>query len=200
MTRRIRNGYLTATGLAVLVIGGISVAEIIPRLIWNASASLPLGLYAVQPIGDLTIGDLVAVTPPEPIARFIVARGYVGPDVPLLKRVAALSGTRVCRTGATIIVDDQAIGEARERDRLGRPLPVWQGCRLVGEGEVFLMNRDTEDSLDGRYFGPLPLSNVTARIVPLWTDAAGYGSFRRPMASAEGGSQNLSPTATERTN
>lgn len=94
MTRRIRNGYLTATGLAVLVIGGISVAEIIPRLIWNASASLPLGLYAVQPIGDLTIGDLVAVTPPEPIARFIVARGYVGPGVPLLKRVAALSGTR----------------------------------------------------------------------------------------------------------
>uniref|UniRef100_UPI00215A7306 S26 family signal peptidase n=1 Tax=Escherichia ruysiae TaxID=2608867 RepID=UPI00215A7306 len=75
-----------------------------PRLIWNASASVPLGLYAVQPVGDLTLGDLVAVSPPEPLAQFITARGYVGPGVPLLKRVTALPGTRVCRTGTTITV------------------------------------------------------------------------------------------------
>lgn len=200
MSRRTRTAYLSATAAAVLVIVGISVTDIAPRLIWNASASLPIGLYRVEPPADLALGDLVAVMPPEPLAQFIVARGYVGPGVPLLKRVAALPGTRVCRAGTTITVHGQILGAARERDRLGRPLPVWQGCRLVGEGEVFLMNRDTEDSLDGRYFGPLPLSNVTARIVPLWTDAAGNGRFRRPMASAEGGSQNLSPTATERTN
>ncbi len=157
-----------------------------PRLMWNASASVPVGLYALRPIDDLTIGDLVAVTPPEPLAQFVTVRGYVGPGVPLLKRVTALPGTRVCRTGATITVDGQVLGEARARDSLGRPLPDWRGCRLVGEGEVFLMNRDAEDSLDGRYFGQLPVSSVTARIVPLWTDAAGDGRFRRPAADAAG--------------
>ncbi|WP_104493494.1 S26 family signal peptidase [Paracoccus denitrificans] len=187
MTRRTRTAYLAATGLAVLVIGAVSVTEIAPRLIWNASASVPLGLYAVQPVGNLTLGDLVAVTPPEPLAQFIAACGYVGPGVPLLKRVAALPGTRVCRSGATVTVAGQPVGEARERDRLGRPLPTWQGCRLVGPYEVFLMNREVEDSLDGRYFGPLPVSSVTARIVPLWTDAAGDGRFRRPAADAAGG-------------
>ncbi|REG39519.1 S26 family signal peptidase [Paracoccus versutus] len=185
MTRKTHATYLATTGLAVLAIGAVSVTEIAPRLIWNASASVPLGLYRVEPPINLALGDLVAVAPPEPLAQFIVARGYVGPGVSLLKRVTALPGTRVCRTGATITVDGQAIGAARERDRIGRPLPVWQGCRVVGTDEVFLMNREAGDSLDGRYFGPLPLASVTARIVPLWTDAAGDGRFRRPVASTE---------------
>ena len=185
MTRRTRTTYLAATGLAVLVIGSISVAEITPRLIWNASASVPLGLYRVEPPINLALGDLVAVTPPEPLAQFVTARGYVGPGVPLLKRVTALPGTRVCRTGTTIAVQGRVIGEAREHDSLGRPLPTWQGCRVVGQSEVFLMNQEGGDSLDGRYFGPLPLASVTARIVPLWTDAAGDGRFRRHGADAE---------------
>lgn len=182
MTRRTRIAYLAATGLAVLVIVGISVIEIAPRLIWNASASLPIGLYRVEPPTTLTLGDLVAVMPPESLAQFITARGYVSPDVPLLKHVAALPGTRVCRSGTTLTVHGQILGAARERDRLGRPLPVWQGCRLIAEDEIFLMNRDARDSLDGRYFGPLPLGSITARIVPLWTDADGDGRFRRPAA------------------
>ena len=185
MTRRTRTAYLAATAAAVLVIGAVSVTEIAPRLIWNASASVPVGLYALWPTDGLTIGDLVAIVPPEPLAQFIVARGYVSPGVPLLKRVAALPGTHVCRTGATITVQGEAIGEAREHDSLSRPLPTWQGCRLVGEGEVFLMNREVEDSLDGRYFGPLPVTSVTVRIIPLWTDAEADGRFRRPAAGAE---------------
>ena len=187
MSRGARATYLIATGLAVLVIGGTSVTEIAPRLIWNVSASLPIGLYRLEPPTGLVIGDLVAVDPPEPLAQFIIARGYVGPGVPLLKRVAALSGTRVCRGGTTITVDGQVLGEARERDSLGRPLPIWQGCRLLAEDEVFLMNREVEDSLDDRYFGPLPLGSVTARIVPIWTDAAGNGRFRRPATDTAGG-------------
>ena len=185
MTRRTRATYLAATAAAVLVIGGISVADIAPRLIWNASASLPIGFYRLEPPTDLALGDLVAVAPPEPLAQFVAARGYVGPGVPLLKRVTALPGTRVCRSGATITFDGLVLGTARERDSLGRPLPVWQGCRIVGAHEVFFMNREAEDSLDGRYFGPLPLGSVTARIVPLWTDTEGDGRFRRPAADPE---------------
>ena len=177
MTSWKRAAYLAATGLGVLVIVGVSVADIAPRLIWNASASVPLGLYAVQPVGDLTLGDLVAVSPPEPLAQFITARGYVGPGVPLLKRVTALPGTRVCRSGTTITIHDQPVGEARERDSIDRPMPTWQGCRLLAEGEVFLMNREVGDSLDGRYFGPLPAAAVIGRATPLFTDEDGDGRF-----------------------
>jgi type IV secretory pathway protease TraF len=67
------------------------------------------------------------------------------------------------------------MGEALERDSLGRDLPVWQGCRTIAEDEIFLMNLDVGDSLDGRYFGPLPVSAVIGRAIPLFTDEDGDG-------------------------
>ena len=32
------------------------------------------------------------------------------------------------------------------------------------------MNRQSEDSLDGRYFGPLPATTIVGEAAPLWTD------------------------------
>ncbi len=87
----------------------------------------------------------------------------------MLKRVLALPGQSVCTTGLSISVDDVAVGEAKDHDRRGRPLPKWQGCRVVGDGELFLMNWQSDDSLDGRYFGFLPASAVIGRAMPVWT-------------------------------
>ena len=69
------------------------------------------------------------------------------------------------------------MGEALEHDSLGRELPVWQGCRTVRESELFLMNWDVPDSLDGRYFGPIPASSVIGRALPLWTDEEADSRF-----------------------
>jgi conjugative transfer signal peptidase TraF len=154
-----------------------------PRLIWNASASVPIGLYAVRPGGDVTPGDLVAVAPPDGLAAYMAQRHYLPRGVPLLKHVAAVAGQRVCRNDLHILVDGRPVGEARERDRIGRPLPVWQGCHRLGRGEVFLMNQDISDSFDGRYFGPLPLSRITGRLSPIWTEH-GLPSRRKPGAKA----------------
>lgn len=174
MTRR---RTLMATTLAVLSIATTSAVETPTKLIWNTTASAPVGFYTVEPADRIEVPDLVAVVPPEPLARFMIARGYVGRGVPLMKRVVGLPGQRVCRVGRTITVDGIAMGEALERDRIGRDLPVWQGCRVIGDGEIFLMNWEVRDSLDGRYFGPVPASSVIGRALPLWTDEEGVGRF-----------------------
>lgn len=140
-----------------------------PRLIWNASASAPIGFYEVAPADDLRLDDLVIVEPPEPLARFLSDRGYLPRGLPLVKRVLALPGQTVCRRDLLVTIDGIAIAPARERDRSGRPLPVWQGCRTIAPAEVFLMNWDVPDSLDGRYFGPLTTSSILGRAVPLFT-------------------------------
>jgi type IV secretory pathway protease TraF len=62
------------------------------------------------------------------------------------------------------------MGQARERDDRNRPLPAWQGCRIIGKDEIFVMNWQSTDSLDSRYFGPLPASAVIGRALPVWTD------------------------------
>jgi conjugative transfer signal peptidase TraF len=164
-----RFGLAMTTYFAALGIGLAALLHPAPRLIWNASASVPIGFYAVRPAGALHVNELLVVTPPEPLATFLDARRYLPKGVPLLKHVLALPGQTVCRSGGAITVDGVAMGEALDRDHLGRPLPVWQGCRVVATGEVFLMNRRA-DSLDGRYFGPLPATTIVGQAAPLWTD------------------------------
>lgn len=175
MTRRF---YIRATTIAASLFAAgyatVAIVDPLPRVIWNASASVPIGFYRLTPERDPSVGSLVAITPPERLARWMVERGYLGKDVPLLKHVVGKSGARVCRSGDIVNVDGQPLATARESDQFGRPLPFWQGCRTLRNGELFLLNPDHPDSLDGRYFGPLPADAVLGRAHPILTrDAPG---------------------------
>ncbi|MEI3853606.1 MULTISPECIES: S26 family signal peptidase [unclassified Ensifer] len=165
-----RSGYVMTVHLATIAIFITTAVPVPVKLVWNASASAPIGLYAIEAPERLEVTDLVLVSAPEPLATLLSDRGYLPHGVPLIKYVAALPKQRVCRSGRQIIVDGVPIGAALDRDRLGRDLPAWQGCRVVADGELFLMNWQVLDSLDGRYFGPIPASLVLGRAVPLWTN------------------------------
>jgi conjugative transfer signal peptidase TraF len=140
-----------------------------PLLVWNASASVPIGLYSVQPISKPAVTDLVVARPPEALQGWFAKRHYLAHGVLLIKRVAALPGQRVCRNGGTVTVDGIDMATAQERDHAGRPLPAWTGCLSVASGQVFLLNWDEPSSLDGRYFGTIPSERLLGRAVPLWT-------------------------------
>lgn len=172
-----RAGVILATALAAAGVGYPGLTPMPIKLIWNASASAPIGLYTIDFDGPFEVTDLVAVDAPEPLATFLAERGYLRRGVPLMKRILGVSGQTVCRSNLTITVDDVEVGAALERDRAGRALPVWQGCRRIATGEVFLMNWEVRDSLDGRYFGLTSTDQIIGRAVPLWTDENGSGRF-----------------------
>jgi conjugative transfer signal peptidase TraF len=158
---------LLTVGTVALV--SLTTGPATPIYVWNGSKSVPIGLYRLQPAGRLVVTDLVAILPPEPLATFLHLNGYLPFGVPMLKRVVALQGQTVCRQGLRISVDAVEMGSAKARDGHGRPLPAWQGCRVIGAEELFLMNWQSEDSLDGRYFGFLPQSSVIGKALPVWT-------------------------------
>ena len=170
MTRR---GWAIATAAAASLFAtsfaAIAVFDPLPHVVWNASASAPIGLYRIEPLPGPPNGALVAVTPPSALARWLAERGYLGERVPLLKHVSARPGQIVCRIGAVVSVDGRPVAVARQRDGRGRPLPVWQGCRALRAGELLMLNPEHADSMDGRYFGPLPASTVLGRAVPILT-------------------------------
>ncbi|WP_267395728.1 MULTISPECIES: S26 family signal peptidase [unclassified Sphingomonas] len=170
MTRRF---YAWATVFAAsafaLAFAVIAITDPLPRVVWNASASAPLGLYRIQQERDPPPYALIAAAPPAPLARWMAKRGYLGENVPLLKHVAAKAGQRICRIGVVVSVDARPVAVALTRDPLRRPLPVWQGCRTLAAGELLLLNPDHADSMDGRYFGPLPASTVLGRAIPILT-------------------------------
>jgi conjugative transfer signal peptidase TraF len=146
-------------------------------LVWNATASVPVGLYAIGAQTGLQRGDRVAIEPASKLERYLTSRGYLPAGVPLIKEIAALGGDTVCRRDLLIEINGTPAGEARRRDSLGRELPVWKGCRTIAAHDIFVMNRRGPGSFDGRYFGPVARTDVIGRARPVWTDEAGDGDY-----------------------
>lgn len=166
MTRRV---CVSLIGMGVGLLLAPALLQSHRVLLWNASSSVPVGLYLLETTDTRYVSELVAVLPPDPLARYLEAGNYLPRGVPMLKYVLALPGQTVCREGLVISIDKMAVGMARERDRRGRSLPVWQGCRVISQDSLFLMNSQSADSLDGRYFGPMPISAVLGRAHRIWT-------------------------------
>lgn len=139
-----------------------------PWLIWNASESAPVGLHAVGGASDLQRGDMVIAWLPESERRFAAERHYLPLNVPLVKRIAAMPGDRVCATGGVLTVNGAPVAPRRAHDRLGRLLPWWRGCRVLKKGELLLL-MEHPDSFDGRYIGPMARDLVIGEARPLWT-------------------------------
>lgn len=171
MTRR---RYLLA-GIVVTATLATLTVPVSRYAVWNATASVPTGLYAIRGKASLNVGERVAIEPPPALRRLLGQRGYLPAGAPLIKRIAAVRGQRVCRFGHGVTIDGDFAGVARARDRLGRSLPTWFGCRTLRTGELFVMSPAAPGSFDGRYFGVLRLADVIGRATPVWTDEAGDG-------------------------
>jgi conjugative transfer signal peptidase TraF len=156
-------------GAAILSALATSVTLVpTPRLVWNASASAPIGLYW-RVTGAPSRGDLVLAHAPLWARKLAAERRYLRFGVPILKRVAAVAGDAVCAAGDAILIDGTLVARRLAADPIGRPLPRWEGCETLGAGEFFLLMGDVPDSFDGRYFGLIQRHDIIGRLVPLWT-------------------------------
>ena len=160
-----RTAKLTFIALVLVGVSSLSLPKI---MIWNASASMDEGLYIVIPSSHVRRGHIAAYQPPPMLAAWMEKRGYLPEGLPLLKSVDSKKGSLYCRSGSIISYRAQPIAIAQNHDRFGREMPIWQGCRVVGEDEIFLLS-PSGSSLDSRYFGPLPASGLLGRAYPIWT-------------------------------
>ena len=154
-------------GIALALLGAIIKPSY--QIRYNTSQSAPIGWYAVVPERDLPVGAFALARLPIAAAVLADQRGYLPKTVPILKRIAAISGQNVCATGYRVAVDGVFVGQSLSHDSAGRNLAAWRGCRQLVGDELFLLNADSAASFDGRYFGPIPRSNVIGRAIPLWT-------------------------------
>ncbi|QNA83771.1 S26 family signal peptidase [Sphingomonas sp. So64.6b] len=161
-----RRGLVLGAGCAVVL--ATAVLPPLPRLVWNASASAPIGLYRVGPGTPVVRGDMVIARTPLAARDLAARRHYIPSNVPLVKRVAGVAGDRVCAVGRMIFVNGRPLATRRATDSHGRSLPWWTGCRMLGDGTLFLLMAEAPDSFDGRYFGPTPAADVIGKAVMLW--------------------------------
>jgi conjugative transfer signal peptidase TraF len=142
------------------------------KLVYNATSSAPLGWYRVHAVTSLKVGDYALATLPTAAAALAAQRGYLPAGVPIVKRVSAMAGQHVCVREDALMIDGTPSGRILRSDRQGRPLPVWQQCRNLVSGELFLLSTTNPASFDSRYFGPVPAQAVLGQAIPLWTWSA----------------------------
>lgn len=162
-----RRWQIALLGLGIAGLAATIAVPPCPRLLWNASASAPVGLYRISPVGVLERGEIVVAQVPARVRRLAAERRYVPMNVPLVKRVAALPGDRVCALGSRLLVNGRAVAVRRATDGRRRPMPRWRGCFTLGDGRLLLL-MDDPASFDGRYFGPTLSTEVIGRAQLLW--------------------------------
>lgn len=151
-SRRRPVGLILAGGLSAALLATLALPPV-PLLVWNASASAPLGLYQVEPGRAPDVDDMVVAWTPRGFRGLAAERHYIPLNVPLVKRVAAIDHDIVCADGPHISINGRWVADRQTIDGKGRALPWWSGCRVLGDGELFLLMDENPKAFDGRYFG-----------------------------------------------
>jgi len=174
---RVALALLSAYGLAALA--WASFASPLPRLVYNASDSVAVGWYRVDPLQHHTnslpyalhVGGVVLANLPADAAALAAQRGYLPARVPLLKLVGAIAPQEVCVIDDIVRIDGVQVAAALPADRLGRPLHARPFCRRLRSDELFLLSVTNWASFDSRYFGPVHASAVLGIARPIWLEA-----------------------------
>ena len=172
--KRIAAGVAVA-GIAALVLAAGAYAA---GARVNTTTSIPVGLYWTS--GDLVEkGAYVMFCPPQ-VGVFGDAkeRGYIGGGFCpggygyLMKKVLAAKADAVTVADDGVRVNGALLplSAPLKTDKAGRPLPRYQtNSYELGNSEVLLMSDVSGTSFDGRYFGPVNVSQIKTVIVPVIT-------------------------------
>tara|TARA_R110002110_G_scaffold55781_1_gene159080 strand:+ start:133 stop:627 length:495 start_codon:yes stop_codon:yes gene_type:complete len=155
--------HLTLIGILIPVVA-IVVAlafELPTKIVYNASASAPIGFYWIDQV-PVSLDDTILVRLPEHVRKLVESRQYLPPNVPLIKRVVGIDGYKICRRGQEILINSVTVAVALIEDDQDRKLPVWDGCIILGPDSFFLLQSHPK-SFDGRYFGPVDRTLIIGR-------------------------------------
>jgi conjugative transfer signal peptidase TraF len=172
--RRFTKGFAIAgaAGLVFAAVAGASGARV------NTTKSIPLGLYWTS-TDPVVKGRYVLFCPP-PVDIFEIAkdRGYIGAGFCpggygyMMKRILAAKKDAIEEDALGVRVNGELLpfSVPRPTDAAGRPMPRFQTNHYtLGDNEVLLMSDVSSTSFDGRYFGPVMLSQIMTVIHPVIT-------------------------------
>jgi conjugative transfer signal peptidase TraF len=150
-----------------------ALAAVVPKpsVLWNATDSEPRGLYVRSPEAPV-LGRIVAFHAPASVFPYADERmGYLR-RVPILKEIAATAGDTVCTLNGELRINGRRVAAILSRDSHGQPLPRWQACRRLRDGELFVHASHIPNSFDSRYYGPIRTREIVGVFRPVVTTSA----------------------------
>jgi len=172
------------TGLIVGSIAAVCSFFAQPLIIYNATDSLPHGIYRVIKQQTYKRGDLIVFPIPEQVRSLVLERGWLKPDSYLIKPVAAINGDNMWITCGQVFVNGKYFGVIKKQDRKGLPLPSLVINDTLSAGEIAVLQR-SDDSFDSRYFGPIDERQIIGRAVPILVYKETENSNPQTMANMQ---------------
>lgn len=143
-----------------------------PKLLYNPSASAPIGWYQLEQSSTLQLGDQVAAYAPDWARKLADDRRYLPYVYPMIKTIVANGGTEVCASNGLISVPNYPDIQTLSQDSLGRDMPQLSGCSTLKPDEYFLISPNQKFGFDSRYFGEVAVADILGKVKYL-----GKGSF-----------------------
>jgi type IV secretory pathway protease TraF len=151
--------------LAICFLGPVAVFAVMGLRINLTESHVPAGIWRARPLGVLKVGDVIGYSKDE----FYAARPEIGEErmsfvsPVVIKRVAALPGAIIERSGDALAIDGAPYPRARIGDESWRKVDY---PLTVPDGHVWLM-ADSAAAYDSRYHGPLPTELVREKLTPV---------------------------------
>ncbi|HHH72416.1 MAG TPA: S26 family signal peptidase [Sulfuricurvum sp.] len=162
----------------IVAIGATFFAR--PVIIYNATNSLPHGLYLVVRKPVYERGDLVVFPIPESVKGLVRQRHWLPDGAFLIKPIAGKNGDMLSTKSGRCLLNGVDFGMVETVDRTGQPLPVFSINRRLENGEIAVVN-PTPHSFDSRYFGPISERQIIGKVVPIWTQSGTARNVRKPF-------------------
>lgn len=178
MNQQKSSSLLTAATLVVgfAVLAALYKAFVPFSLVYNSTASIPKGIYLAKEVqgASLTRGDTACFAYSSP--PWAQARAYFPEGRRLCKYVLGLPGDVLEVSEGVLTVTHKGKEhpglevELAKVDSKGRELP--QDALSSGgipEGRVLMLGPEHKNSLDSRYLGLVPLSQLKHQLWPVFT-------------------------------
>jgi conjugative transfer signal peptidase TraF len=162
-------------GVGLLILGFICF---VAGVRVNTTPSIPVGLYWIVD-SPVEKGAYVIFCPPKlDLVDEAKERGYIpagfcpGNYGFMMKRVLAKENDRVVSTKEGLRINGELLPASKplRMDKAGRAMPRYQfSDYMLRQSELLLMSDTSSTSFDGRYFGPVDISQVKGVIRPIFT-------------------------------
>jgi conjugative transfer signal peptidase TraF len=168
LKRKILNSFGYFIFFSALILGIGKLEEYF--ILYNGTASVPVGYYFSIPTKDIKVGDLFAITIADKYMQIIRKLGYPANGHLLLKRVIGVEGDVIEIAKSGVLVNNILVKNSQSQEMIRgiklSPLPVGYHHKLIS-GEFWVMG-DVNNSYDSRYFGVVNTKQVLKKAIYLF--------------------------------
>lgn len=167
-----RGGFLrSALSLAASVVFVLVLMWVIRMFVFQPYGIPSGSMETTIMTGDMVFSEKITYYTRDPQQGDIVT--FSDPEIPgrtLVKRVIAIEGQTVDLVDGKVVVDGVALNEPYTNGLPSEPLRSNPNAGVsypftVSEGCLWVMGDNRTNSQDSRYFGEIPVSSVTGRVV-----------------------------------